>query len=186
MTNAVETDVLLNRLRIAGWGAAGLLLLLPLVAMQFTGEVNWTGSDFAVFGAMLLTAGGACELGARLSRNWSYRLGTGLAVGTGFLLVWINLAVGIIGSENNAANGMYAGVLGIGVVGALLSRFRASGLKRTLITMAIGQVTVSLIALVVFQAFTLVLDGVFAGLWLASAWQFGRAAQARVQAVEQR
>jgi len=30
-----------NRWRIAIWGSAAFLLLLPLVAMQFTGEVVW-------------------------------------------------------------------------------------------------------------------------------------------------
>lgn len=30
-----------NPWRIVGWGTAAALLLLPLVAMQFTSEVNW-------------------------------------------------------------------------------------------------------------------------------------------------
>ena len=35
--------------RIAAWGLAGLILLLPLVAMQFTDEVEWTASDFVPY-----------------------------------------------------------------------------------------------------------------------------------------
>ena len=37
------------------WGGAGLLLLAPLVAMQFTREVNWTVSDF-LFAALLVVS----------------------------------------------------------------------------------------------------------------------------------
>jgi hypothetical protein len=37
----------------------------------------------------------------------------GLAVGTALFLVWSNLAVGLIGSENNPANMMYLGVLAV-------------------------------------------------------------------------
>ncbi len=39
-----------NPWRAAVWCAAAFLLLLPLVAMQFTREVNWTLSDFVVIG----------------------------------------------------------------------------------------------------------------------------------------
>ena len=48
-------------LRALVWGAAAALLLLPWVAMQFTSEVNWTKSDFMVFGVMLLLACGSCD-----------------------------------------------------------------------------------------------------------------------------
>ncbi|MDQ2695792.1 MAG: hypothetical protein M3Z21_10530, partial [Pseudomonadota bacterium] len=51
-----------SRWRIAVWGTAAFLLLLPLAAMQFTNEVNWDETDFIVFGAMLAVACGTCEL----------------------------------------------------------------------------------------------------------------------------
>ena len=38
-----------------GWGGAAVLLSLPLIARRFTGEVNWTGSDFLVMGAVSYT-----------------------------------------------------------------------------------------------------------------------------------
>ena len=44
--------------RIAMWGTAAFLLLLPAVAMQFTSEVDWGPGDFMVMGVMLLTACG--------------------------------------------------------------------------------------------------------------------------------
>ena len=75
------------------------LLLLPLVAMQFTNEVNWDETDFIVFGAMLAAACGTYELAARMTGNTAYRAAVSVAVAAAFLLIWINLAVGIIGAR---------------------------------------------------------------------------------------
>src|SRR5690606_14270254 len=86
-----------NKVRVVAWGLAAALWLAPLVAMQFTGEVDWDVFDFVVFGAMLLFALGCYEIVSRMSPNRSYRAGVGVAVVGGFLLVWANLAVGIIG-----------------------------------------------------------------------------------------
>jgi predicted Na+-dependent transporter len=55
-----------TRWRIVIWGTAAFLLLLPLIAMQFTNEVNWDETDFVVFGAMLFGACGVYELAARM------------------------------------------------------------------------------------------------------------------------
>lgn len=92
-----------NPWRRVVWGTAAFLLLLPLFAMQFTEEVNWDAVDFIAFGAMLLAACGAYELTTGLSGNSNYRAAFGLAVAASFVLVWVNLAVGIIGRGNNAA-----------------------------------------------------------------------------------
>ena len=55
------------------------------------------------------------------------------------MLVWINLAVGIIGSEDNPANLMYGGVLAVGVAGAVAARFRPGGMARALAATALAQ-----------------------------------------------
>jgi hypothetical protein len=87
--------------RIMVWGGAALLLLAPLVAMQFTEEVRWTGSDFAIFGVMLAVPLGGLELAVRATRSMAYRAAVAVALGASFLMTWANLAVGIIGNENN-------------------------------------------------------------------------------------
>lgn len=84
-----------NRLRPAIWRGAALLLLLPLVAMQFTREVAWDATDFAVFGTMLTVACGAYEIATRVTDDRKSRAIAGLAIVTAFLLVWVELAVGI-------------------------------------------------------------------------------------------
>ena len=164
--------------RLAAWGTAACLLLLPLVAMQFTEEVNWTGSDFAVFGTMLLIACGTCELALRLSRNLAFRAAVAVAVLAGFALVWINLAVGIIGSEANPANLMFAGVLMVGLLGALFARFRPAGMVLALLATAVAQIAVGVIALIAgFDYTALFLGGFFAVIWLVSAALFHVAAR---------
>ena len=74
---------------------ASTILLVPAIAMQFTDEVNWGPEDFGAMGLMLLFAGVALEMSARLTKT---ALQTGLAVGFiifAFLAVWAELAVGI-------------------------------------------------------------------------------------------
>jgi hypothetical protein len=78
------------------WGAALLLLLLPWVAMQFSGEIDWDLGDFVVFGGMLVLACGSFELAARFITSRRYRWWAGGAIVLAFLLVWAELAVGLI------------------------------------------------------------------------------------------
>ena len=74
------------------------MLLVPLVAMQFTGEVDWTGSDFVIAAVLLAGTGMLFELAAAKLRSRKSR-GIALGViGLGFLFVWAELAVGLVGS----------------------------------------------------------------------------------------
>ena len=85
-----------TRWRLFLWGGGALILLLPLAAMQVTDEMRWGPADFAIFGAMLAAACGAFELGLRVTRRRAARVGLALAVVGAFLLVWAQLAVGIL------------------------------------------------------------------------------------------
>src|SRR3712207_6530028 len=69
-----------GRWRTALWTVAAVILLLPLVAMQFTDEVDWDAADFIIFGAMLAGAGGAYELAAGTTGNRAYRAAVGVAL----------------------------------------------------------------------------------------------------------
>jgi hypothetical protein len=166
-----------NAWRALLWGGAGTLLLLPWIAMQFTAEVNWDGFDFLVFGAMLATACIACEIAVRASRSNTYRLAAAMAAGTGFLLVWINLAVGIIGSENNAENLVYAGVLAVAVIGAAVARLRPAGMARAMAVTAIAHALTGVYGLAIGSVEAAVSAVVFVAAWQASAWGFHRAAR---------
>jgi hypothetical protein len=51
----------------------------------------------------------------------------------------MNLAVGVIGTEDDPANLMYVGVLAVGIIGAIIARFRPHGMARTLFATALAQ-----------------------------------------------
>ena len=166
-----------NRWSLAIWGAAGCLLLLPAIAMRFTSEVDWGPEDFVVMGAMLATACGAYELATRLSGSTAYRAGAAVAIAGGFLVVWVNLAVGMLGSENNLENLIFAGVLATGVIGALAARFRAAGMVHALHATALAQVATVLYALLAGYADVAPLVALFVLPWLLSAQLFRLAAR---------
>jgi hypothetical protein len=159
------------------WSGAIALLLAPGIGMQFSTEVNWTPVDFIVFGTMLAIAGGIVEIAARASRDQAYLIATVIAVGAGFLMVWANLAVGIIGSENNPANLIFFGVLGVGVLGALIARLRAAGMARALQATALAQFAAAITAAAVGWGQVWVFTAIYIALWLSSARLYANAAE---------
>ena len=179
-----------SRWRVAGWGGAALLLLLPLIAMPLTDEVRWDGADFVVAGALIAAVGVTYELAVRLTANSAYRAAVGVALATAFVLVWMNLAVGVIGTEDHPANLLHGGVLAVGIVGAVGARFRPRGMARALVATALAQASVGVTALVAgwgatgptWPAEILGLTGFFAALWLLSAAQFRKAARRQTSA----
>jgi hypothetical protein len=80
------------------WSAAALMLALPAVAMQFSDEMAWDAADFIIFGGMLIAACGAYELATRWIARPAFRAVAGLAIASVFVLVWLELAVGLVGS----------------------------------------------------------------------------------------
>lgn len=86
-----------KRLKFILLGAT-TLLFIPLVAMQFTNEVNWSFFDFLIMGILLSGTGIICELILQKFKTTRQRLvlcGISLIV---FLLIWAELAVGIFNS----------------------------------------------------------------------------------------
>ena len=82
--------------RLTVWVVAiGLLLMIPLLGMQFTDEVNWEFSDFLIMGTVLLAIGLLYELIARRSGKTIYRTAFGVGLLGAFLLFWVNGAVGL-------------------------------------------------------------------------------------------
>jgi len=77
---------------------AALLLLLPLLAMQFTDDVDWGPLDFAIMGILLFGTGLMCEFVLRKIKNNGYRIALVGAILIVFFLIWAELAVGIFGT----------------------------------------------------------------------------------------
>jgi len=78
--------------------SAGLLLLVPLIAMQFSKDVDWKLFDFVIMGTLLFGTGLICEFVLRKVKKTQYRIAICGAVLVVFLLVWAELAVGIFGT----------------------------------------------------------------------------------------
>jgi hypothetical protein len=113
-----------------------------------------------------------------------YGTASGIAFAAGLILVWTSLGVGIIGRDGDPANLMYVGVLAVGFIGALVARFRPSGMARAVLAMAIFQALVGAIALIAGLGYPwsgplelMLLNGFFIALFVGSAILFGHAAQ---------
>lgn len=163
--------------RKALWIGAAVLFSLPMIASLLTTEIAWSFGDFALFGSMLLGVCGCYELAMILSSNRAYRLGFGLTLFGMFVLVFVNLAVGIIGSEDNPANLAFFVIPLAGVAGALLSRCAARGLARTLYVMAAMQGLAALLAPASELMLMVLVTAVFTAIWLAAAAAFRLAAR---------
>lgn len=81
------------------WGGLALLLALPALAMSLGAEgVDWSASDFVIMGVLMAVLGLGIEAAVRLLTGWRSRLIAIIAVVGLFLLVWVELAVGLIGT----------------------------------------------------------------------------------------
>jgi hypothetical protein len=164
--------------RLGVWALiVAAILMIPLL----TGA-PWDETDFIVAGALLFGAGLAYELVTRTSSSAMYRAAWGVAVGTALLLVWTNLAVGLIGNESNPANRLYYGVLATGLIGMLMTHLEPHRMSRVLFATAIAQALVPVVALAIWQpplsagvAAVFGVNAFFVMLFIASALLFRRA-----------
>ncbi len=159
---------------------AATLLVIPLAAKVLSKEFEWSGFDFFAAWMLFFSAGLTYRLVARKMKNNMYKAAVGLAVATGLFLVWSNLAVGLIGSEDNPANLMYLGVIAISFLGAIIARFKPEGMTKVLFALAASHALIAAAALIMrldlapesFVAEILAVNGFFAVLWTGSALLF--------------
>jgi hypothetical protein len=74
-----------------------VILLISAVAMLFTDEVAWGLGDFIAAGVLLFGTGLMYELSVKMTQSHKYRTGIGILLLAALLLVWAELAVGILG-----------------------------------------------------------------------------------------
>lgn len=167
--------------RKAVWAAAALVLLLPLVAMQFSDEVQWSVGDFVFAGVLLFVPLGLYEFVAKKTGDPAYRTGVATALVAAVLLLWLSGAVSITDSE---AEGLYFLALVVGAVGALVARFRPHGMARAMFATALALASAGVIALAsgavpaYNSAFEVLgITGVFVVLFTGSALLFREAAR---------
>ena len=173
-----------NFWRIAGWGTAAGLILLPLVAMQFTSEVNWTFSDFVFAAVMFGSVGLGLELAVRKG-NRAFTFAAALALLVSFLSFWFTGAVGIIGNEAEDSNMLFLGVIAIALAGSIIARFRPAGMAVAMVVAAVAQAAVPVAASIIGDSTmaaiwapeVIILTLGFTALWLTSARLFRKVAR---------
>lgn len=74
------------------------LLAIPLTAMQFTPDVQWSSFDFLVAGVLLLTLGFSIDFAIGKIKTINKRVMAIAAIAILFLLIWVELAVGVFGT----------------------------------------------------------------------------------------
>jgi len=87
-----------NKRLITILATAIALLLTPLIAMNFTNDVNWKILDFLVAGILLIGTGLTLEIILRKIKTLRYRILFGITLFVVLLLIWAELAVGIFGT----------------------------------------------------------------------------------------
>jgi hypothetical protein len=164
--------------------ATAFILLIPLLAAP-----AWDLADFVFAGALIFGTGLTYVLAARKAGNIAYRFAVGVALAAAFILVWVTGAVGVIGTEDDLANLMYVGVLAVGIIGAIIARFRSHGMAHALFATALAQALVAVIALIFGLGSPwsgpveiLALNGFFVALFVGSALLFRYAARERTPA----
>ena len=75
-----------------------IILFIPIIAMNYTNEVNWNLLDFVIAGVLLIGTGLMCEFTLRKIKKTKYRIAIILAILVSLLIIWAELAVGIFGS----------------------------------------------------------------------------------------
>ena len=162
--------------RAAGWTVAGLVLLIPLVAMQISREVNWTISDFLFAALMIGVVGIAFELTVRASPSRSYRGGVAAALAASFLIVWATGAVGMIGNEDNPYNLLFFGVIGLALLGSVVAKFRPPGMAVAMFVAAIAHGVIGVLGMSADMRGGII-STLMAMIWLLSAALFHNAAR---------
>ncbi|AXB43699.1 hypothetical protein [Amycolatopsis albispora] len=162
--------------RDAGTGGTRIALgLLSRMVRGLPADVSWRGQHLQDRFPTLEEA--------MKKQKTAYRSAVGVALAAALILLWGMGAVGVIGVEGDRADLMYFGVLAVGVVGAVLARFRPAGMARALVATAAAQALVTVLAFAAGKHESpatsvlelLGLNGFFAALFLGSAWLFRRA-----------
>lgn len=87
-----------NKIRLSIIISISIILLLPLIAMQFTNEVKWTINDFLIAGVLLFATGFAIDLILFKVKSKNKRILISIFVLVVSVLIWMELAVGIFGT----------------------------------------------------------------------------------------
>lgn len=162
-----------------------VLLLIPFIGNRTIEGWNWTWSDFVFAGLVIVGVCLAYEFISRRSNSTVYRAAVALGLLTGFLVLWVTAAVGIIG-EDNPGNLLYLVMLMVGFLVALKLRFEPKRMPFLLFFLAAVQMLIPTVSVFVWPddfapgvLRVLVLNAGFATFWIASGLLFQLSAEKR-------
>lgn len=96
--NIKEKSFHKNKRRLLLFSTVVFILSIPLIAMKFTNQVNWTVSDFLIMGMLLSVTALGIELVIRNVKTMKARVLLCAIVLLIFFIIWAELAVGIFGT----------------------------------------------------------------------------------------
>ena len=157
-----------------------VILLLLLLVMLFSENMHWNKIDFTAAGLLLAGTGIMYKLTAAKSGDLVFRVAAAISLSAIVFLVWLNLAVGLIGTEDNPLNLMVWAVVAVAIIGAFTARFQSRGMSHAMFAAALMQIVVGLIGVWLSPpgeaVKTVLLNAIFVILFVASALMFQRAA----------
>lgn len=173
-----------NKKRFTIWAIITTLIIIIILTKQFISKIEW--NETIAYILIILTIGAIYELWQLLKiHNRTYRIALSVGIFGAFLILRVNGAVGIIGSEDNPANLMYWVVLLIMLIGSLISRFKEHWMSLTFFSAAIVQILIPIFALFIWPATVswgeagimgvFIFNSVFAGIFIISALFFQHA-----------
>ena len=108
--------------------------------------------------------------------NRAYRVAVGIAVTAALLLVWM---YGALATEDDSPGPIFFGVLFVGIIGAIIARFRPQGMALAMFATAFAQALFAMFAMIAWKQYLeiSILFGFFIALWIGSALLFRKAAR---------
>lgn len=138
-----------DRRRRSPWKGPALvtaiILLIPLLGNQFVDGWNWELRGFVLFGSIIFGIGLVYQLVTRNVDAIAYRAAVVVALVAGFLLFWGNFVQAA--DDVNPSAMMYFLALPVGIIGAVIARFRPEGMSRALFATALAQALILAIVL---------------------------------------
>jgi len=140
----------MNTEKLSGLFIMPAAVTIALLAIPFFAKADWNLLDFVVAGFLLFTTGFIFKLITFKATNLTYKIAAAIALGSGLFLIWANLAVGIIGEfTEHPINLVYFEIIAIGIIGTIITRFQAKGMKYTMLAMTGALFLIAFIVLLI-------------------------------------
>jgi hypothetical protein len=162
--------------RLKRLGSVAALMVIPVILLRAAQGFEFDPGDLIFLAILLGLLFAAHEVLLRIPNRLAFHAGLAVAVLTGLGQIWVNLAVGIIGTEDDPANLIYAAVIVVAVLGSAIAAFRPAGLAVAMAFTAIVQASTFFVALAAGFGFTGPITIFFTCLWLIAAALFRRSA----------